>query len=138
MIGSAAVGVSLSPAKNLRPFDSDSDVDIAVVSQRHFDIAWRHLRSLGSAQLSMPAPVREAIKDHKKHYVYLGVIATDQILVHLPFGPEWQQHLADMAKEAPTDGRAINVRLYHDSDALRFYHVEGLLKIRNERLESGE
>ena len=138
MIGSAAVGVSLSPTKNLRPFDDESDIDIAVVSQRHFDIAWRHLRSLGSSQLSMPAVVRDAIRDHKKHYVYLGVIATDQILVHLPFGPDWQRHIASMAKDAPTIGRNINMRLYHDSDALRFYHIEGLLRIRNQRLEAQE
>src|SRR5215210_5245198 len=72
MVGSAAVGISLSPTKNLRPFDDESDIDIAVVSQRHFDIAWRHLRTLGSSQLTMPSVVREAVKDHKKHYVYLG------------------------------------------------------------------
>lgn len=38
-VGSSSVGFSLNPAKNLKPFDNDSDIDIAIVSHYYFDIA---------------------------------------------------------------------------------------------------
>src|SRR5688500_10040342 len=46
--GSAAVGVSLNPYKSFKPFDDKSDIDVAVISTYHFDVAWRTLRNLGT------------------------------------------------------------------------------------------
>src|SRR6476646_8972807 len=40
VVGSACVGRSLAPHKALSPFSDNSDVDVAVVSARHFDEAW--------------------------------------------------------------------------------------------------
>jgi hypothetical protein len=39
VVGSAAIGCSLNPTKNLKPFDVGSDVDVAVVSNYHFTVA---------------------------------------------------------------------------------------------------
>jgi hypothetical protein len=47
VVGSAAVGFSLSPWKRFSEFGPNSDIDVAVVSTRHFDDAWRWLRDLG-------------------------------------------------------------------------------------------
>ena len=44
VVGSAACGVSLNPYKNFKLFDGSSDVDVAVISTYHFDLAWRLLR----------------------------------------------------------------------------------------------
>src|SRR5215468_1102254 len=46
IVGSAAVGFSLSPTKGLRPFDKTSDIDVAVISHHFFSQAWHHLRSI--------------------------------------------------------------------------------------------
>ncbi len=43
LIGSAAVGFSLNPRKRFAPFSASSDIDVAVVSSHHFDLAWRYL-----------------------------------------------------------------------------------------------
>ena len=138
LIGSAAVGFSLDPDKNLREFDDASDVDVAVLSQRHFDIAWRHLRGLGARGYRMLPDEQQAVKSHRRSYIYWGVIATDMILGHLPFGPEWTKALSDMAEIDPTKGRIINARLYHDSEALRSYHVNGLKRLREQILTEPE
>jgi|SRR5579884_846990 len=53
VVGSAAVGCSLNPTKNLKAFDSDSDVDVAVISSYHFTIAWRYLRLNSVRRLSL-------------------------------------------------------------------------------------
>src|SRR5262245_33020392 len=46
VVGSAAVGFSLTPTKRLKAFDERSDIDVAIVSDRHFAEAWHHLRSI--------------------------------------------------------------------------------------------
>lgn len=45
LVGSAKYGYSLSPGKNLRPFDSAaSDLDTVIVSRGNFRQIWHHLR----------------------------------------------------------------------------------------------
>ena len=58
MTGSAAVGFSLNPHKNLRPFGEHSDIDLAVISQYHFDLAWRWLRGLVQDQATFSGMTR--------------------------------------------------------------------------------
>lgn len=133
--GSASAGFSLSPYKHLKPYDSDSDIDVAVVSPYHFDMAWRYLRSLGSTLYSLTAREQVAVKDHKGRLVYWGTIATDRLLPRLPFGTEWLAVLNTMSAEPPADTRTINVRLYRDFQAVRAYHTDGLRKLRDSILE---
>src|SRR5580692_11389498 len=53
IVGSAAVGCSLNPVQNLKPFDSESDVDVAVISNYHFTVAWRYLRMNSTRRLKV-------------------------------------------------------------------------------------
>ena len=133
--GSAAAGFSLSPYKALKSFDADSDVDVAVVSPYHFDVAWRRLRGLGSQLYTFTAAEQAAVNDHRTRLIYWGTVATDRILARFPFGPEWLAVLNDMSAEAPADGRDVNVRLYRDFAALRAYQTDGLRKLRDSILE---
>src|SRR5437867_2216858 len=77
IVGSAAVGVSLSPNKNFRKFEAASDVDVAVVSNHHFDLVWRWLRALGAERYKWPVEVQRAIDEHRRRLVYWGIMATD-------------------------------------------------------------
>lgn len=130
IVGSAATGVSLSPTKNFKEFDASSDVDVAVVSPYHFDIAWRYLRMNGSRRLSVDARTRNSWDQHVKQYIYWGTVATDRLLGVLPFGKDWLAATAAMSLEAPSLGRTINLRIYTDYDALRSYHVRGVRELR--------
>jgi hypothetical protein len=47
LTGSASVGISLNPNKSFRGFDERSDIDVAVISSYHFEIAWRFIRNMG-------------------------------------------------------------------------------------------
>lgn len=55
-IGSRAVGWSLNPKNitdgQLKSFETDSDLDIALISETHFEAAWRDLRSKGHPVIS--------------------------------------------------------------------------------------
>lgn len=130
IVGSAATGISLSPHKSLKVFDASSDVDVAVISAHHFNIAWRYLRMNGGRRLRVDAKTRNAWDQHVNRYIYWGTIATDRLLGVLPFGKEWLAATTAMSLEAPSKGRSVNLRIYTDYDALRSYHVRGVRELQ--------
>jgi hypothetical protein len=135
--GSAAFGVSLNPHKNFRPFSETSDIDVAVVSEHHFSVAWRALRTMGPSIHGLPQRIKQSIEDHVKRYIYWGTIATDKILHLLPFGSGWAVALDEIGKCSPTADRQVKVRIYRDLDSLRAYHVNNLNQLRTEEVSRG-
>tara|TARA_Y100000296_G_scaffold85988_1_gene124254 strand:- start:4152 stop:4754 length:603 start_codon:yes stop_codon:yes gene_type:complete len=133
--GSGAFGVSLNPNKNYRMFDESSDIDVAIISEYHFNISWRFLRNLGSEIHKFSPAVKQSIKDHVTRYIYWGTIATDKILPHLPFGKEWAESLREMSYHPSTSGRDIKARIYKDFESLRAYQINNLRNLRTQELE---
>lgn len=136
LVGSACTGYSLSPQKNFRDFHAKSDFDVAVVSDQHFDEAWRFLRDLGARIHKLPGPTKRAVNSHRSGHVFDGAIATDAILEHLPFGKTWVPVLEAMTLADPADGRKVKVRLYRDLFALRSYQRRGVEDARTRLAES--
>jgi hypothetical protein len=131
LTGSSSVGISLNPDKDFKEFHRRSDIDIAVISSCHFEIAWRCLRNLGTAYARLAAGAKRSVDEHRNKYIYFGTVATDQILGLLPFGREWQSALSRMAGIKPTEGREIKARLYRDFDSLRGYQVSNVRNLSN-------
>lgn len=130
LVGSACTGFSLSPHKNFREFHEKSDLDVAVISDRHFDEAWRFLRDLGSDIHKLPSTSKQAVNSHRSGHVFDGVIATDKFVQFLPFGKTWVPVLERASTSAPADGREVKVRLYRDLFALRSYQRRGVEEAR--------
>lgn len=135
LVGSACTGFSLSPQKNFREFNQKSDLDVAVISDRHFDEAWRFLRDLGSDIHKLPADAKRAVNSHRSGHVFDGVIATDRFVQYLPFGRTWVPALELATTTQPADGRAVKVRLYRDLFALRSYQRRGVEEARTRLME---
>lgn len=139
VVGSTSVGVSLSPRKLYQPFHQSSDVDVAVISARHFDEAWRYLRSLGPLdRLKGHADINDLFKWHRKSLVFDGTIATDRLLPYLPFGASWQTALGGAARLAPTQDRDIKARIYRDFDSLREYHRKNIEQLKTTAIAAEE
>ncbi len=133
VVGSACLGFSLSPFKRFTEFGSRSDIDVAAVSERYFDEAWRWLRDLGPENLPERDELeQEMFRWHRRNLVFDGAIATEKLLPRLPFGDRWMSALGHAGNQEPTVGRKINVRIYRDFESLRKYHVTN---IRNLKLE---
>ena len=130
-IGSSSTGFSLNPFKNFKPFDDESDIDIAVISHHYFDLSWHFMRNMGSMRYGFTNKQRDLIDDHVSRYIYGGTIATDRILGVLPFGKDWLAAIGDMTKTPPTENREINLRIYMDFESLRAYQVFNLNRIRD-------
>jgi len=128
--GGAAVGYSLNPDKNFKKFDETSDIDIAIISQIHFDIAWHFLRNLKVRRHKLTPKERASVDDHRTRLIYWGTIATDKIIQILPFGKEWVIAMNEMAKIEPTLDREINFRIYKDFESLRAYQVSSISKLK--------
>ena len=130
VVGSAAVGCSMNPGKNLKTFDEQSDVDVAVISNHYFNAAWRYLRMNGSRRMRLDPRTRNAWDEHVSRYIYWGTIATDRLLGVLPFGLKWMKATSAMGLAAPTKGRDVNLRIYADYEALRAYQTISVKNIR--------
>lgn len=138
IIGSARIGISLNPDKALKPFGARSDVDVAVVSFHHFELAWRHMRTMTTAnRASLTRRQREALRDHTERLIYWGTIATDRLLEILPFARVWVVALSHMAGLDPTADRDINVRIYRDFESLRAYQLRSVVRAREKVEKAG-
>lgn len=129
VVGSAALGFSLSPWKRFAPFSQRSDIDVAVVSMRHFEDAWRWLRDL-RPENSLTRFERDMLARHRESLVFDGAIATDKLLRRLSFGPKWNSGLGHAGKREPTIGRSVKVRIYRDFESLREYHVANIKELK--------
>jgi hypothetical protein len=135
IVGSAATGTSLNPAKNFKPFDNASDIDVAVVSNYHFTTSWRYLRMNGDRRLKVDMRTRIAWDEHVKRYIYWGTIATDRLLGILPFGLQWLNATTKMGSTQPTAGRTVNLRIYADYESLRAYQLQSVTSRRTSLFE---
>lgn len=125
-VGSSSVGFSLSPNKNFKVFNDQSDIDIAVISHYYFDVAWRTIRNLDYS--NQPHQVQQVINDHRNRLIYWGTIATDKILGLLPFGQDWLEAIEKLKIDPIFENRDISFRLYQDHESLRLYHINNFSK----------
>ncbi|RIV21508.1 hypothetical protein DYU11_19085 [Fibrisoma montanum] len=133
--GSSAVGFSLNPEKNFKPFDESSDVDVAIISTHYFNISWHYLRNIGTDLFRLKPKEKNAIDDHRQRLIYWGTIATDKIVQLLPFGKKWVDAIDNMRTIEPTKDREINFRIYKDFEALRSYQTGSIKKLKDTLLK---
>lgn len=134
LIGSSSVGFSLSPDKNYHDFHDGSDIDVAIISRHHFELAWHTIRNLGAERFSLTKPQKTSLEDHKNRLIYWGAFDTRYLLARLPFGKVWFEAFEKMSLENPTISRDINARIYRDFESLSAYHVNNLNQLRSVEL----
>lgn len=130
VIGSACVGFSLSPTKKFRDFGDSSDIDVAIISAYHFDVAWRTIRNFGTKIHTLNRKQRASLDDHKARLIYWGTFDTKHLLPKLPFGKQWFEAFEQMTTHEPTRDRDINARIYRDFESLSAYHANNMRKLR--------
>jgi hypothetical protein len=132
IIGSACVGFSLNPTKNFRNFNQESDIDVAVISAHHFDVAWRTIRNLGTSVHSLNTKQRASLDDHRKRLIYWGTFDTKHLLPKLPFGKHWFEAFQRITTVDPTKDRDVNARIYRDFESLSAYHANNMRSLREQ------
>lgn len=136
-IGSGAVGLSLNPSKisngHLKLFDGSSDLDVAVVSEVHFERAWRSLRERAHPALDeMERELANAMGHQRKRF-FDGAILANKLLPYLDFGEEWVSALVKVSESAAKAlDREIDVNcwIYRDYWSVRSYVANGIVKCK--------
>lgn len=134
--GSACLGYSLNPSKNFKKFNEYSDIDVGIISNYYFDIAWHELRN--QQYYKLDRDMKRALEEHKNRLIYWGTIATDKILPILSFGKDWNKRISNLQKMSPIDNRDINFRIYKDNKSFRDYQINSIKECQFKILEGDE
>ena len=141
VIGSGAVGLSLNPDKItsgcLARFGAESDLDVALISEVHFETAWRDLRRASQPTIAEASTnLRDNLNWQKKRF-FEGAIIANRLLPELSFGPPWQTASVRVAERVALllDREVeINYWVYRDYWSLRNYVAKGVVACRKKAL----
>lgn len=136
-IGSGAIGLSMNPKKiqqgRLKEFDEKSDLDLAVISEEHFERAWRDLRLATQPTLpEIDGHLAENISWQRKRF-FDGAIIANELLPHISFGSEWLNHHAKLTAFISTmleRNVTVNFWIYRDYWSVRNYVASGIVRCR--------
>jgi hypothetical protein len=139
VIGSGAIGLSLNPSNAedgiLRAFDDKSDLDLAVISEMHFEAAWRDLRHATQpifAETQIDERIRENLNWQKKR-LFEGAIVAHRLLPTLSFGNDWNLSLirvGNVVAQMLNIERQLNLWIYRDYWSLRNYVAKSIVRCR--------
>jgi hypothetical protein len=143
LVGSAAVGYSLSPHKAGRPFKPvlsgeryPSDIDIAIVDPTLFESAWNAIvhsdrrRTLG--QLISDLGHRGSLTDAMSKVrldIYHGAVTDSHTAPGSETGARIRALFAATTRRSPFRGHRTGARLYRRRDDLLAYHEQSLRQL---------
>ncbi len=130
IVGSAKTGFSIAPHKYLKKFDIDdtheSDIDIAIVSEKYFLEFWSYARK------------QERIQ-YQKNYndiasgIYKGFIAGKAIENVPEIRKFWDEKVGNVKKVLVEETKIchpVNFRFYRTWEDLEDYHCKGIMKLK--------
>ena len=122
MVGSGKIGVSLSPGKFPKQFNDDSDIDIAIVSNKLFSGIWDQLR-------------KDTVQYNKLicKSIFRGFINEKQFNEYTHARQYWTSTIKEANVEI-VDKLAVynqvNYRIYRSWEDLEEYHSKGITRIK--------
>jgi predicted nucleotidyltransferase len=138
VVGSAKMGFSIAPNKRYRPFNNESDIDLAIISPQIFDEIWegiyRYFLEHGRWERS-----REF-----KDYLFKGWLRPDVMPRDFPRGRQWWDFFAQLTQTRQFGPYPIAGGLYKSWSFFERYQfstvdkckVEARLSIVGEREEN--
>lgn len=126
MVGSGKIGCSLSPDKNFRQFNDDSDIDIAIISSKRFNDIWGKIRI---------ASMEEHISYNRiASSIFRGFINEKQFS-NINFARQyWNEQITELNRciqEKIGIYHPVNYRIYRSWEDLEDYHMSGINKLKN-------
>lgn len=127
VVGSAKIGISLSPYKKFKAFDHEnSDIDLVIVAPDLFQQFWNELFRLFYT--------RSYVKEDFQKDVFLKYVTIERD-TNLPseFLKTWHQRMDSLKSEFFSKFQipmAIKYRVYQNWEAVECYHTRGLGKVR--------
>ncbi|MFV2949243.1 hypothetical protein [Pseudomonas japonica] len=131
VVGSAKLGFGLHEKKKrdgtilpaFRPFDADSDIDIAFASAELFDIVWQEISTFAFTQARFPARINKL-----GDYLVYGWLRPD----HFPRDTRllnfdrWNDKIRALGREQILGRRKISGALYRNTEFITKYQARGI------------
>ncbi|HGN1344204.1 TPA: hypothetical protein ACKRMM_006051 [Pseudomonas aeruginosa] len=122
IVGSAKMGFSLSPEKDYRNFDDESDIDLVLVSDGIYKSSWMAFIELHSKNyLPSYAPVAKNI--------FKGFVSLKKLDIRAHFFDDWSRKVEPLKRDIQTVfgiSNDINYRIYDSWESVERYHIAGL------------
>jgi len=119
VVGSAKLGYSINPSKKLKPFDDVSDIDVAVVHGRLFEMYWLKMYEARQNLVEWPD-----IGDARK-YLFRGWIRPDKLPL-FSIRNAWFDFFTDLQARGVAGSYAIRAGLYFNVEFLETYQLHGV------------
>lgn len=132
LVGSGKTGFSLSPDTFGQPFSEDSDLDVAVVSARLFDIVWFDLLRLRPAKrAALDEQVRNWVETHRTLRIFHGRAVPHQLRGATRLSGSWFRAFKSLARIPELSGYEVHGMLFRTWEHARLYYVYGLSLVRD-------
>jgi predicted nucleotidyltransferase len=131
IIGSAKLGFSLNQEKLGEAFDKESDIDVAVISDRLFERAWSELISIRDKKWLELTPKERANLTQCQSDVYWGYVSPDKVPGGTEFSKWWWSIFEELSSHADYERRKIRGRLFKSwerAQAYYCYSIQNLLR----------
>ncbi len=127
IVGSAKMGFSLSPDKDYRDFNDESDIDLVLVSDGIYKSSWMAFIELHSKNyLPSYAPVAKNI--------FKGFVSLKELDIRADFFDNWSRKVEPLKKDIQTVfgiSNDINYRIYDSWESVERYHMAGLNSLKD-------
>ena len=123
IVGSAKTGVSFNPSNNLRAFTSESDIDLVIVSEKHYKEIWKAYLEMFYKN-NVPDGYREINSSIFKGFVSVKTSTKSHIDIIA-----WEKKVGEMMKDLQLlfgIEQEVNYRIYDSWDSVLAYHCYGL------------
>lgn len=134
MVGSAKLGFSIKPEKLWMPIQDDSDIDVAIISERLFDDYWKEL-----LDFNINIKSRSVSEDEKYwrflKYFFKGWLRPDLFPFDYSKRLRWFKFF-DGISYKKYDKRKVSAAVYRNRYFFKHYHALNIKKIRQGVSES--
>lgn len=132
LTGSGKLGFSIAPNKNYKNFNEDSDIDLAIVSNRLFEKYWYELLDFN---INANRRTKEENKLYYKfiNYLFKGWIRPDKFPFAYDGKREWFEFFNSLTHEIYEYGEhKISAGIYKNFTTFELYNKKNIDRIRNE------
>ncbi|QDT48753.1 hypothetical protein Pan258_27980 [Symmachiella dynata] len=122
IVGSGKLGFSIAPSKRYQPFGDSSDLDVVIISERFFDLAWtdvhRYFSHGGYWEQS----------DKFRDYLFSGWFRPDKLPPDqkFPFGKEWWEFFNEISASREFSTSRIRGAIYKNWYFLEAYQQKAI------------
>lgn len=119
VVGSSKLGYSLSPEKAFKPFDSESDLDVALVDGSLFDRYWEEIHKLKATTIPWPE------FGQFRGYHFDGWMRPDKLPL-ANIRNEWFDFFTSLQSKRIGGGLPLRAGLYKSWHFLEAYQAKGV------------